>query len=106
MSGTVGRILFNDATENRQDVVSCLVYLSIPFCRLQAIATCAVYDANIPILSAIKALYFKRDLAQLDALRVTHAADQLLRLFAELNGSNPPLTSHGSGVYQIGRSVS
>ena len=27
--------------------------------------------------------FFRKDLAQLDVLRVTHAGDQLLRLFAE-----------------------
>ena len=43
----------------------------------------AVYDANFPIQRTIKALYFTRHLAQLEVLRVTHAGDQLLRLFAE-----------------------
>ena len=31
----------------------------------------------------IKAVYFRRDPAQLEVFRVTHAGDQLLRLFAE-----------------------
>ena len=75
------------------------------------LAAHSTYDANIPIWKTIWALYFRRDLAQLEVLRVTHAADQLLRLFAELiefpqSCSNAPSTSHGSGLYQIGGSVS
>ena len=38
------------------------------------------FDEIVPIW----ALYFRRDLTQLEVLRVTHAADQLLRLFAKL----------------------
>ena len=83
MSGTMGEILFGDVPGNWQDVVSCFVQLSIPFCRLHALAACAVDNARFPIESAIRALYFGRSLAKLNVFRVAHAGDQLLRVFAE-----------------------
>ena len=49
MSGTVGRILFDDVAGHWQDVVSCLVQLSIPFGGLHAFAACAVDIARFPI---------------------------------------------------------
>ena len=42
-----------------------------------------VYDANFPIQGTIRALYLRRDFVKFDVFRVTHAGDQLLRLFAE-----------------------
>ena len=79
----MGRILFNSVAGDWQGVVSSLVRLSIPFQRLHTFAASTVYDANFPTQRTIKALCFRRDLAQLEVLRVTHAGDQLLRLFAE-----------------------
>ena len=37
----------------------------------------------LPNMKNNQALYVGRDLAQLEVLRVTHAGDQLLRLFAQ-----------------------
>ena len=48
MSDSMGRILFDDVAGDRQDVVSLLVQLSIPFRRLDALATGVVYDASFP----------------------------------------------------------
>ena len=62
----------NNVAGDRQDVVSGLVQLSIPFRRLHA---CAIYDANFPVLRTIRALYFRRDLAKLEVLGVTHAGE-------------------------------
>ena len=81
--GLHGGSLFNNVAGDSQDVVSGLVQLSIPFRRLRAFAAGAIYDANCPIFRTIMALYFRWDLAQLEVLRVTHAGDQLLRLFVE-----------------------
>ena len=61
--------------------------MSIPFRRLHAFAAGAVYDANFTIERTIRALFFKKDLAHLEVLRVAHAGGQLLRLFS-LNGLN------------------
>ena len=83
MSGSMGKVLFKNTAGDRQDVVSGLVQLLILFRRLHACAAGAVYDANFPISRTIRALHLRRDLAQLEVLRVTHAGDQLFRLFAE-----------------------
>ena len=47
MSGTVGWILFDNVAGI--DRTSHLVQLSIPFCRLHALAACAVFEARFPI---------------------------------------------------------
>ena len=59
MSGTVGWILFDNVAENLQDVVSCLVQLLIPFCKLHAFAACAVDNARFPVQSTISALFLE-----------------------------------------------
>ena len=83
MSGTEGRILFDNVTGNRQDVVSCHVQLSILFCRLHAFAACAVKKSPLSNVKRNQALYLRRVLAKLEVFSVAHAGDQLLRLFAE-----------------------
>ena len=97
VSGSMGRILFSNVAGE-----SCL---SLFFRRLHTFAAGAVFNASFPIKRTIRALYFKKDLVQLEVLGVSHAGDQLLRLFAEriefLSLVQILLfTSHGSGDSQ------
>ena len=91
-----------------QDDVTCLVQLSIRFRRLNAFAACSVYNASISS-KAITAVYFGRDLAELEVLRVTQTGDQLLRLRCTgcipQSCSSPLRTSHGSGDSRTVESV-
>ena len=51
--------------------------------RSQACSANTVYNARRPVCYTVVALYFGSDLAHLEVLRVSHAADHVLRLLAE-----------------------
>ena len=79
----MGRILFNIVAGDWQDVVLALFncrFFSDGCMHLQQVQYMTPASQH---KETIKALYFRRDLGQLEVLHVTHAGDQLLRLFAE-----------------------
>ena len=84
MPRTAGLVLLYCVSRNRQHVKSVFVEVSTLSRRLQAFSAFAVYDTNFPMHSAIRALSFRRRLAELEDFGIAHVSDQILWFFTEM----------------------
>ena len=77
-ASTAGLVLLSCVSTNRQHVKSVFVQLPTLFRRLYAFSAFAVYDTNFPIQSAVRALSFRRSLAELEDFGIAHLRNQIL----------------------------
>ena len=75
--------LLHHVVRNRYNIKPIIVLFSIFVSRSQACSASTIYNACRPLYQTVVALYFGSDLQHLVVLRVSHSADDVLRLLAE-----------------------